>query len=422
MPQTILDILTTVEPDRVQSLKALLAEVDGHDPAGQWPGLPFAALPRLHFASLVVLEDAAHAFPTYLVFEHNFDGALDEHLAALYEAGATGLHRIYAHCTGYRATGAEDRAAILAYLRAHVRNPDAAYVGATGRTAVRIRNEDALKQAIEGFLDDAVREGAADQPPAVIRRSIQDFVRGHGDFGWAAETPPRVTPAERAVRWARLLGVLFVLVVLLPIVLPLLVVYLVVLRAKERTDPVDIPPPDADHVDELLTREDRVVQNHMASLSLVKPGPFRRHTLRVVLWATSLVAGISYKGTLSGLDTLHFAHWVVIDDGRRLLFLTNYDGSWENYLDDFIDRASLGLTGIWSNTVNFPRTRFLVLGGARDEPRFKAIARSTQAATNVWYSAYPRLTVKAVDNTSSIREGLYAPLDERATRRWLWRL
>ncbi len=73
----------------------------------------------------------------------------------------------------------------------------------------------------------------------------------------------------------------------------------------------------------------------------------------------------------------------MIDDGRRLLFLTNYDGSWENYLDDFIDKAALGLTGIWSNTLNFPRTRFLVLGGARDEKRFKAIARKTQAYTNV---------------------------------------
>ena len=56
----------------------------------------------------------------------------------------------------------------------------------------------------------------------------------------------------------------------------------------------------------------------------------------------------------------------MIDNGRRLLFLSNFDGSWENYLDDFIDKASIGLTGVWSNTLKFPRTYFLVLGGASD--------------------------------------------------------
>jgi hypothetical protein len=140
-----------------------------------------------------------------------------------------------------------------------------------------------------------------------------------------------------------------------------------------------------------------------------------------VLWVTNLVARVSYKGKLSGLTTLHFAHWVLIDNGRRLLFLTNYDGSWENYLDDFIDKAALGLTGIWSNTEDFPRTRFLVFGGAKDAPRFKAIARHTQAYTNVWYSAYPRSTVRSIDNNSAIREDLFKPLDDAATRRWLWR-
>ena len=60
-------------------------------------------------------------------------------------------------------------------------------------------------------------------------------------------------------------------------------------------------------------------------------------------------------------------------------------------------------------------------GGARDAARFKAIARHTQAYTNVWYSAYPRLTVRSIDNNSAICEDLFKPLDERATRRWLWR-
>jgi len=122
-----------------------------------------------------------------------------------------------------------------------------------------------------------------------------------------------------------------------------------------------------------------------------------------------------------GIPSIHFAHWSMIDKGRRLLFVSNFDGSWENYLDDFIDKASVGLTGIWSNTAGFPKARWLVLDGAREGSRFKAYARDSQTNTNVWYSAYKQLTVQTIDNNSAIREDLFTSLDDAATRNWLRR-
>jgi len=137
------------------------------------------------------------------------------------------------------------------------------------------------------------------------------------------------------------------------------------------------------------------------------------------------VARVSTNGELSGIPSIHFAHWSMIDGGRRLLFLTNYDGSWENYLDDFIDKASGGLSAIWSNSRGFPRSYLLGLraGGSRDGVRFKAIARDKQVYSNVWYSAYPALTVQAIDGNSTIVEEMYRPLpdDEAKVREWLWR-
>jgi hypothetical protein len=114
------------------------------------------------------------------------------------------------------------------------------------------------------------------------------------------------------------------------------------------------------HLDQLLAQEDQpgVVQNHMARLAQVKPGRFRRRLLALVLWSANRVARVSTQGSLAGIPTIHFAHWSLIDGGQRLLFLSNYDGSWGSYLDDFIDRASDGLTLIWSNTVGFPRTHY----------------------------------------------------------------
>jgi hypothetical protein len=97
---------------------------------------------------------------------------------------------------------------------------------------------------------------------------------------------------------------------------------------------------------------------------------------------------------------------VLIDNGRRLLFLSNYDGSWQNYLSEFIDQASVGLTGIWSNTVGFPKTRFLIFGGARNEQEFKTFVRNEQVLTTVWYSAYPTLSVENVWDNFEVRQVL----------------
>jgi hypothetical protein len=96
----------------------------------------------------------------------------------------------------------------------------------------------------------------------------------------------------------------------------------------------------------------------------------------------------------------------LIDRGRSLLFLSNYDSSWESYLGDFIDKSAGGLTGIWSNTVGFPRTWYLINGGARYEKDFKAIARTRQVPTNVWYRAYSRLSVEVIDTNSALRSAL----------------
>jgi len=417
MPHTVLTFIAKVAPGKVRQLKEFLAEIE-KNPRDN-PHVPFGSLKKLHFASMVIFPD--DHFGPYLVFENNFDGPLEPYLNDLYEYAAAGLHRIYGHCLDYRVAGANDRAGMIAYLRAHVVRPAAYHIGNTGRTAEQIKHEADLRSGLETFLDGVARKGGAKASPVNLRRQIQEFVKSNPAWSWAAHVRPRMTFIERYGPWAKLGGLVLLTLFLLPVVLPLLIIFVIVLRHREKTDPSVIGLPSPEHVRELAGREDNIVQNHMANMSTVKPGLFRGMTIKAVLGLTNLVARVSTNGKLSGLDSLHFAHWALIDDGKRLLFLTNYDGSWENYLDDFIDKSSIGLTGIWSNTVNFPRTRFLVFGGAQDGPRFKAISRTNQVYTNVWYSAYEDLTVKTIDNNSSIHEDLWQSLDETATRRWLWR-
>jgi hypothetical protein len=77
------------------------------------------------------------------------------------------------------------------------------------------------------------------------------------------------------------------------------------------------------------------------------------------------------------------------------------------------------LTAIWSNTVGFPRTSYLVEGGARDELLFKTLVRRSQTPSLAWYSAYPDLSTANIEANAAIREGLFAPLDAAAEAAWL---
>lgn len=417
MAHTILTFITKVAPGRAAHLESLLAQIESNVPGD--PRLPFASLKLLHFASFVLLKDQEYG--PYLVFENNFDGPLDAYLEELLKHAGGGLHEIYGCCLGYTARGPDERHEMASYMLAHMVRPGAYHIGNVGRSAERIRREAILRDRIEVFLDGLVEAGAAHESPASLRQRIQHFVLEDPSLAWAASVRPRQTPFERLAPWAKIAAVALCALVLLPVLLPVAIVWLIVLRRHERRDPGDVAPVSQAHVERLAEQEDRIVQNHYAGIFPVKPGRFRRVTLRLVLRLTNLIARTSTGGVLMGIPSIHFAHWSLIDEGRRLLFLSNYGGSWGNYLDDFIDKASVGLTGIWSNTTDFPPTRFLVLDGSRDGPRFKSFARGKQTVTNVWYSAYPDSTVQNIDNNSAIREDLFTTLEETAVRSWLHR-
>lgn len=418
MKQTVLTFIAPVEPTRLVELTTLLTELRA-DPARS-PALPFGALRQLHFASFVIFPDI-QPHPL-LVFECNFDGALEPYLDRLLQCGAGRIHQIYRCCADYTVRDPAGHAAIIAYLQAHLVRPNAYHVGATGRSVARIRREMALRDAIERFLDSPATGVRPGESPGGLRRRIQTFIKAEPRWAGVDKIGPRQSAAERFLANARLVAAVGAALTLAPVLLIPGVVWMACLLWQEMTDSVWSGQADHDHVQRLLADEDQPgqVQNHMSSLSPVKPGGLRRWTLTLVLWLVNLLARAKYtKGTLGGIPSIHFAHWSLIENGRYLLFLSNFDGSWENYLDDFIDKANRGLTAIWGNTVDFPRTRLLVFGGAEDGPNFKAIARDRQYPTTVWYCAYPDLTVQQIDRNSAIREGLVASLREVDQQRWL---
>lgn len=194
------------------------------------------------------------------------------------------------------------------------------------------------------------------------------------------------------------------------------------LRSRERTDVPDNTIPNQTILRKAVAHEDSpgIMQSHLTGVSRMKPGWLRKLTLRVAFWLIAQLAARVYRpGYLGALGTIHSARWVRLPGTDKLIFLSNYGGSWESYLEDFITQASGGLTAVWSNTVGFPRTTFLLLNGATDGDRFKRWARRQQVPTRFWYSQYFSVTTRRIRANAAIRNGIASASTVDEAQAWL---
>ncbi len=427
-----LTVLATVKPGASDALRGVLARIDADIEDN--PLVPFKTIETVHFARWAILplgEDAAGTpIAEQLLFATSHDLPTDVHIAELLTRVGRGIDEVYRHCEGYPAGPDRTRESRWAYLMAHAVDCTTLYVGAPELTVGRVHAEAALRERIEAFLDGPGAPTAA-SPPDGIRDDVRGFVAAEPDLAWAVDSPgPAIRPLG-ALGWAGL-------VALALLVAPLILLWLAVTRVHEAmderrglTDPQDVvaePGSQAHgaHVRTVAEKEDQIVQNQLTHVVALKPGWFRRASLRVVLALLDFGGRNVYnQGVLFGVSTLHFVRWVVIDGGRRLLFVTNYDGSMTGYVSDFVHKSwqiPSALTAIWTHTIGFPRTRFLVGQGARDVERFTAFLRGHQVETQVWYSAYKRLTTGNLVNNARIRRGVSDGPDQVTTEEWLGRL
>jgi hypothetical protein len=418
--QLAVTLVADVEPGREPELRAVLEEM-GADPGGN-AAIPFAKLTTTHFARLVALGEAAgldgRPLPARLIYLSDVDEPLEQHLDELLTHAGAGLDRVFSHCEGYPAgRRAPTVARRRAWIEEHLVDAGASYVNTVGRTLEDVLREDGLRRAIAGFLD---ARDWADAEPEDVRAAVQDYVNTRPDLDWAQRPPDGLGAAELARRLVDLAGVPLALLALAPVVAPVLPLWFAALLAHELTDDAEHLRPDDAHVLELSELEDIAAQNQFSAVGTVKPGRLRRVTASVLLRLLDYgTRNLFNNGNLTGIRTIHFARWVFIDDKRRLVFASNYDGSLESYMDDFIDKVAWGLNAVFSNGSGYPRTIALILGGAKREQEFKDFLRRHQVPTQVWYSAYPHLTAVNIANNARVREGLHGTLSRAECERWL---
>jgi len=416
MPQANIFVAAPVKIELEADLRRLLTSMNiarGRVDPGN-PIVPFGQFDRLHFARFVILQDQTlddievayglprRDYPLTLAFIADFDGDADEFRAELARKAGPGLEQIFSCCDGF--TRGSD---LPRWMKDREQPPAAAYVNWVGRTVRQVHQDEALCLALEAHLQKNAPQFGSKSPRQVhqMLKEYTDSEIAAGHIQLSAEEP---TPLGWKLRQGlHLLGVPLLLILLAPLLLLYLPIFIYQLRSREKSDMEIAPRPDPKHEADLSRLEDHDVTNQFSAMGSIKPGRFRRWTLAFLLWLVNYTARHIYtRGHLARVPTIHFARWVFINDRQRMVFASNYDGSLDSYMDDFINKVGWGLNLVFGNGLGYPRTNWLVLDGSKDEQKFKYFLRRHELPTEVWYNAHPGLTAFDLKRNTLIRQGI----------------
>ncbi len=429
-PQSTFMLVAEIRKGGVDSLRKLLGtmnkSVGQADPDNDL--VPFGRFERLHVARFVILEAktaddikeyglAPYDWRVSLVFLGDCDGDRESFLAEMSVYASPGLKKIFSFCDGF----SEERSNLLKWMTDHNIQPRANYINYLGRTVKQVREEAALHKCLSTYLQKNVDDIGRKNTRA-LRQKLLSHVELEKHAGRLTLTPPTPTPLEwKLNNLLHMIGIPVMLLVLSPLFLLGAPFFAWRLRMLESSDPEILIRPERHHVRQLSVIEDHDVSNQFNVFGDVKPGLFRLLTLKFLLLMLDYSARHIYKrGYLTRVRTIHFARWVLIDNNRRIFFASNYDGSLESYMDDFINKVAWGLNLIFSNGVAYPSTRWLIKEGAEREHEFKYTLRRHQLPSEVWYKAYPGLTAFELSRNSRIREGIEKrQSNDTEIREWL---
>jgi hypothetical protein len=422
IPQT-LTVLAAIRPGEETRLREILRPI-GDDIKGSRATeeagrvrIEFTRSRRIHFARFGILTDPDRGPGCErLLYSATYDGDLESHLAELISI-TSDLDAIWGRCAAY--SGA---ATFGTFIRAHALEPAAFYIAFRDETVSHIQDAIALRRQAEALADATTagplpsilsrlnsRSDGGDNVRRALESGIRDmdegvrrlvralpividvvdvFVRyGFANAVYAARKTMASLNRYPLVRWVN----------------QLTSNRMPPRRSAYSSAPLDngaapaplVPgdevPSGPDSQLPSTFREDAVSQNQLTLVTVVTPGQANR--VRAVMAAIDALAKrLTPPGSLIGVSTIHFVKWLVIDDGRRLMMVSDYDGSWESYIDEFAEMILSGLDAIWETAYGYPPD------GARDVPAFKRFLRSHQVPSEVFFSAYPEETVLNMTN------------------------
>ena len=130
------------------------------------------------------------------------------------------------------------------------------------------------------------------------------------------------------------------------------------------------------------------------AMNVLTPVPPAATWINRLIFMASRAISSSLSGLL-GLSLIHFARWVIIKRDQwpqmgqppqalkndYVLFCSNFNGTWDQYIDAFADGIPGGLDLLWYSSTKYPHSIPIT--------PFKNYIRANQIDTNYYYNATP---------------------------------
>jgi hypothetical protein len=138
-----------------------------------------------------------------------------------------------------------------------------------------------------------------------------------------------------------------------------------------------------------------------------------RSWVQTLIFSVARVAPVQLSGLL-GLKLIHFARWVVIKrdqwpdlgqgkqviDNDYMLFLSNFNGTWDQYIDAFADGIPGGLDLFWYTSTKYPHSIPI--------STFKDYIGMNQIHTGYYYNATPGAAQRDIKAALRVRREVLA--------------
>ncbi len=426
MPASGLIVLAPIKTGSESRLRDALNpignDVNGRRMAAPRPHIDFTRSKTVHFARIAICDDPDRGPERKrLLLATDFDGDLAAHVRELWRI-TTDPDAIWGCCEGY-----EGEAGFIRFIHERSVKPQVYYMAFPGMTAAQIREGVQLRLRLEAWLHSPEAQAMAGAVGkledntiwAQLAQTVEGVANGAGQAVGTAATiaatgidalgiMARLGPFN-AINAARHINASIDRVPWIKLFNALTLNSMPAPKHRYSTAPLDTladcAPAEAG--DEVVSKwdwagvppEDLVSQNQLTLITVVRPGHV--NTLQAVLAMIDLYARrLSPPGALVGISTIHTVRWAIIDGGKRFLMLSNYDGTWESYIDEFAELILSGLDALWDTSLGFPEA------GAQDVAALKHFLRCHQVPANVFYCAYPTATVQNIGENDRVAKAL----------------
>src|SRR5580704_8832459 len=149
------------------------------------------------------------------------------------------------------------------------------------------------------------------------------------------------------------------------------------------------------------------------AMNVLTPVPPAATWINRLIFMASRAISSSLSGLL-GLSLIHFARWVIIKRDQwpqqgqppqtlkndYVLFCSNFNGTWDQYIDAFADGIPGGLDLFWYSSTKYPHSIPITA--------FKDYIRANQVDTNYYYNSVPGAAQRDVKSALRVRRAILA--------------